>query len=95
MNRLNTCSESNFIKIFFAFLTAGLFITALILPDREEIFIGAWRIMCSTVKAPTNVFDIVGFAPSFLTRASSAPYVRVYFSFRRQRQTPRLCWAFC
>lgn len=65
MNRLNACSESHFLKIFFAFLTAGLFVAAFILPDRGEIFDGVWRIMCSTVKAPTNVFDIAGFAPSF------------------------------
>ncbi len=57
--------ESNIIKLFFAMLNVCLFVTSVIMPDRNEIFSGTWRIMLSTVKAPTNVFDIGGFAASF------------------------------
>ena len=67
MKRLNEFTESNFIKLCFVFLTLGLFVAALVLPDQGEILSGTWRIMCSTVKAPTNVFDIGGFAPSFFS----------------------------
>ncbi len=66
MKRLNEMSASNLIKLFFAFLTLCLFLTAVILPDRGSMLKGTWQIMCSTVKAPSNVFDIGGFSGSFL-----------------------------
>ena len=65
MKKLNTLSASSFIKLLFAFFTVALFITAVIVPDRAQMFNGMMNITGSTIKVPTNDFDIGGYAGSF------------------------------
>ena len=65
MKKLNTISASSFIKLLFAFFTLSLFLAAVIVPDRAQMFNGMMNITSHTIKIPTNDFDIGGYAGSF------------------------------
>ena len=66
MNKMKNLSESSFLKLFFAFLTACFLIAAVVMPDRSSMFSGLWTIMTSPAKISTNYFALAGYAATFL-----------------------------
>ncbi len=66
MKKLKTLSESEFLKLFFAFVTVCFLIGAVCMPDREEMLSGLWRILSSPCKVSTNYFALGGYGATFL-----------------------------
>ena len=66
MKKIKNLSESNFLKVFFAFVAASLLIGAVCMPDRGDMFAGLWRIATSPTKLTSNFFAIGGYAGTFL-----------------------------
>lgn len=59
-------SESSFLKLFFAFITACFLIAAPIMPDRGQMFAGLKAIVMGTCKISTNYFELGGYAGTYL-----------------------------
>ena len=66
MKKIRTLSESNFLKVFFGFLTAAFLIAAVCMPDRGSMFTGLWQILSNPSKVSTNYFAVGGYAATFL-----------------------------
>ena len=66
MKRLNKLSETDFLKLFFLFLSTCFLVGAVCMPDRGEMLSGLWKILASTCKISTNYFAVGGFAATFL-----------------------------
>ena len=66
MNKIKSLSESNFLKLLFAFFTAAFLIAAFCMPDRGEMFTGLWKIITGPSKVSTNYFAVGGYAATFL-----------------------------
>ncbi len=66
MKKMRNLSESNFLKLLFAFLSACFLIAAVCMPDRSSMFSGLWKIVSSPSKISTNYFSVGGFAGTFL-----------------------------
>ena len=66
MNRIKNLSESSFLKLLFAFVSAAFVLAAVCMPDRGEMFAGLWRIMSQPGKITTNYFELGGVAATFL-----------------------------
>ena len=66
MKRIKNLSESSFLKVFFAFLSAAFLIAAVCMPDRNTMFTGLWKIISQTSKISTNYFAVGGYAATFL-----------------------------
>ena len=69
MNKIKNLSESNFLKLFFAFINACFLIAAVCMPDRGEMFSGLWQIISQPSKVSTNYFAVGGYAATFLNMA--------------------------
>lgn len=67
MKKLNQRSESDFLRLLFAFFSLALIVGAVVLHDRAEMFRGMWTITSGTVKIATNTFSVGGYAGSFLS----------------------------
>ena len=65
MKKIRNLPESQFLKIFFAFITASFLIAAFSMPDRDTMFTGFLRILSSPCKISTNYFAF-GFSSTFL-----------------------------
>ena len=66
MNKIKNLSESNFLKLFFGFITACFLIAAVCMPDRGQMFTGLWKIISGPSKVSTNYFAVGGYAATFL-----------------------------
>ncbi len=66
MNKIKNLSESNFLKLFFAFVSAAFLIAAVCMPDRDQMLTGLWKILTQTCKVSTNYFALGGLAATFL-----------------------------
>ncbi len=66
MKTLKNMSESSFIKLVFAFLTAAFLIAAVCMPDRDKMFSGLWEIVSQPSKVSTNYFAVGGYSATFL-----------------------------
>ena len=66
MNKIKNLSESNFLKLFFAFFSGAFLIAAVCMPDRNEMIAGLWAILSSPAKVTTNYFSLGGYAGTFL-----------------------------
>ncbi len=66
MNKIKNLSESNFLKLLFAFFTAAFLIAAVVMPDRGQMFTGLWQILTQPSKVSTNYFAVGGYAATFL-----------------------------
>lgn len=66
MKKLNQIPETHFLTIFFTFFSMSFLVAAFFMPDREQMFTGLWRIICSPTKATTNFFSVGGYAATFL-----------------------------
>ncbi len=66
MKRIANLSESNFLKLFFAFVTAAFLIAAVCMPDRSSMLTGWLAIQTGVCKVSTNYFAVGGYAGTFL-----------------------------
>ena len=66
MKKIRSMSESNFLKLFFAFVGVAFLIAAVCMPDRNTIFSGFWQILSQPCKVTTNYFSVGGYAATFL-----------------------------
>ena len=66
MKKINNLSESNFLRLFFAFVSVCFVAAAFFMPDRNTMFSGVWKIMTQTCKISTNYFALGGYAATFL-----------------------------
>lgn len=66
MNKIRTLSESEFLKVFFCFISLAFLIASVFMPDRSQIFTGLWKIVSQPVKISTNCFALGGYAATFL-----------------------------
>ena len=69
MKRIKALSESNFLKLFFGFITLAFLIGAVCMPDRKEMFSGLLTIITQPAKISTNYFALGGFSATFLNMA--------------------------
>lgn len=66
MKKLNQLSESNFLRLFFGFISLSFLIAAPCMPDAGSMLSGLWNIMTQTCKISTNYFAVGGYAATFL-----------------------------
>ena len=66
MKKLNSLSEGEFLKLFFAFIGAAFVVAACFMPDRASMFSGFWKILSQPQKISTNNFVLGGYAATFL-----------------------------
>ena len=66
MRKIKNLSESDFLKLFFAFYTLCFLVAAPLMPDRDRMFSGLWQILSTPGKASTSCFAIGGYAATFL-----------------------------
>ena len=79
MNKIKNLSESNFLKLFFAFVSLCFLIAAVCMPDRGSMFTGLWEILKNPAKVSTNYFSVGGFAGTFLNMGLVAAVMTVLF----------------
>ncbi len=65
MKKLKTLPESDFLKLFFGFVSACFLIGALCMPDRGNLLSGLWQIVSQPAKISTNAFAVGGYAATF------------------------------
>ncbi|MBQ8237520.1 MAG: DUF1576 domain-containing protein [Oscillospiraceae bacterium] len=66
MNKIKNLSESSFLKLFFAFISACFIVGAFCMPDRGTMLSGLWTILSNPGKITTNYFALGGYAATFL-----------------------------
>ena len=66
MKKIQNLSESDFLKLFFGFVSACFLVAAFFMPDAGEMFTGFVKILTSTCKVSTNYFALGGYAATFL-----------------------------
>ena len=81
MKKIKNLSESSFLKLFFAFISAAFLIAAVCMPDRADMFTGFVRILTSPAKVSTNFFSIGGFAGTFLNMGLVAAAMTALYHF--------------
>ena len=64
--KIQNLSESNFLKLFFSFITLAFLVAAVCMPDRANMFKGLWEIITNPCKISTNFFAVGGYAATFL-----------------------------
>ena len=69
MKKINSLSESDFLKLVFAVFSTAFLIGAVCMPDRASVFTGLWQIVSNPSKISTNYFAVGGYAATFLNMA--------------------------
>ena len=69
MKKIKALSESNFLKLFFGFITLAFFVGAFCMPDRGQMLSGFYKIITNPAKISTNYFALGGFSATFLNMA--------------------------
>ena len=69
MKTIKNLSERDFMKLFFAFITAAFYIGAVCMSDRSNLFTGLWNILSQPAKVTTNYFALGGYSATFLNAA--------------------------
>ena len=72
MKKIKNLSESNFLKLFFAVITAAFLIAAVCMPDRNSMLSGFLQILSQPCRVTTNYFSVGGFSGTFLNMGSVA-----------------------
>ncbi len=65
MKRLNTLSETAFLKVFFLFFSSSFLIAAFFMPDRQQMFSGLLKIFSNPTLSGTSFFNVGGYAATF------------------------------
>ncbi len=66
MKKIKAMSEGEFLKLFFALVSAAFVAAAFLMPDRARIFSGLWQIVSQPSKLTCSYFAIGGYAATFL-----------------------------
>ena len=66
MKKIKNLSESDFLKLFFAFFTLVFLAAAFFMPDRANMLTGLGQILSQPSKISTNYFALGGYAATFL-----------------------------
>ena len=69
MKKIRNLSESNFLKLFFGFLTLCFLVASFCMPDRNTLLTGWVKILTSPCKVTTNYFWLGGYAATFFNMA--------------------------
>ena len=69
MKKIKALSESDFLKLFFGFITLAFLIGAVCMPDRGQMFSGFYKIITNPAKISTNYFALGGYSATFLNMA--------------------------
>ena len=69
MKKIQSLSESDFLKLVFAVFSTAFLIGAVCMPDRGSMFTGLWQIISNPSKISTNYFAVGGYAATFLNMA--------------------------
>ncbi len=69
MKKIKSLSESQFMKLFFGFITLAFLVAAVCMPDRKQMFSGLWQIISHPSKISTNYFALGGYSATFLNIA--------------------------
>ena len=69
MKKIKNLSESNFLKLFFGFITLAFAVGAVCMPDRSNMLSGLVTILTSPCKVSTNYFALAGYSATFLNMA--------------------------
>ena len=69
MKKIQNLSESNFLKLFFGFITLAFAVGAVCMPDRGTVFSGLMTIITNPCKISTNYFALAGYSATFLNMA--------------------------
>ena len=94
MRKLRNLPEEQFLKLFFAFITAAFFIAAVCMPDRSTMLTGLGKIYTSTAKIPSNYFAIGGFSATFLNFGLVALFCLLLFIVFRGKPNSASALAF-
>ena len=79
MKRLNTLSETSFLKVFFLFFSSAFLIAAFCMPDRHTMFSGLLKIFCNPTLSGTSFFDVGGYAATFLNMGLNGLVCTAFF----------------
>ncbi len=66
MKKIKAMSEGEFLKLFFALVSAAFVAAGFLMPDRAQIFSGLWQILSQPSKLTCSYFAIGGYAATFL-----------------------------
>ena len=66
MKKINSLSESDFLKVLFGFFAVAFLAAALVMPDRGQMVSGLYRIISQPNKISTNYFCLGGYGATFL-----------------------------
>ena len=66
MKKIRNLPESEFLKLFFTFISAVFILAAFFMPDRDQMLSGLWQICSQPGKITTNDFALGGYAATFL-----------------------------
>ena len=69
MKKIRNLSESNFLKLFFAFFSLAFLVASFCMPDRANLLTGWIKILLSPCKVTTNYFWLGGYAATFFNMA--------------------------
>ena len=83
MTKIKNLSESCFLKLFFAFITAAFLIAAVCMPDRADMFAGLVKILTGPTKLSTNYFSVGGYAATFLNMGLVALAMTLLYHFTK------------
>ena len=83
MKKIKSLSESNFLKLLFAFVGVVFLIAAVCMPDRGNMLSGFWQILSQPCKVTTNYFSVGGYAGTFLNMGLVALIMAGLFHFTK------------
>ena len=87
MKKIQSLSESDFLKLVFAVFSTAFLIGAVCMPDRASMFTGLWQIISNPSKISTNYFAVGGYAATFLNMALVGFACLVLFVFLKATAT--------
>ena len=87
MKKIQSLSESDFLKLVFAVFSTAFLIGAVCMPDRASMFTGLWQIISNPSKISTNYFAVGGYAATFLNMALVGFTCLVLFVFLKATAT--------
>ena len=83
MKKIKSLSESNFLKLLFAFVGVVFLIAAVCMPDRGNMLSGFWQILSQPCKVTTNYFSVGGYAGTVLNMGLVALIMAGLFHFTK------------
>ena len=85
MKKIKNIAESDFLKLFFAFVATAFLVAAVCMSDRAEMISGLVRIITGPTKLSTNYFSVGGFAATFFNMGLVALAMTALFHFSKTK----------